>query len=387
MVRTGCDILSDDSCSILDGKRTALLANPASVSSRLEHTADIIISNGVKLVSIFGPQHGYRGDTQANMIEWDGYIHPKWRIPVISLYGKNRNPEASDLDDLDVVVIDLPDVGARTYTYMWTSVLMMRACAERDIDVVVLDRPNPIGGATVEGPLIEEKYISFVGLYPLPMRHGLTMAEALRMINDRSAEPCKLEIVQMEGWERIMRFEETGLAWIQPSPNMPSPSTSAVYPGTVMLEGANISEGRGTTKPFEMLGAPWIEPFSFAEELGDRHLAGAIFRPVYFTPTWDKYGGELCGGVQIHVTDMEAFSPVRCGATILAIAAGKYPEHFRWLDPPYEYEYDLLPIDIISGGPALRETVESGGDIEELFGSWEKDELRFSAERMPYLLY
>jgi uncharacterized protein YbbC (DUF1343 family) len=327
------------------------------------------------------------GDTQANMIEWKGYSHPKLGVPVFSLYGDEREPTASMLAGLDTVIIDLPDAGARPYTYLWTAVLMMRSCAGSGVSVTILDRPNPIGGVRIEGALLEEAYRSFVGLHPIPMRHGLTIAEALLMINDRENLGCSLDVVHMRGWRRSMFFDETGLPWIMPSPNMPSPATALLYPGMVMLEGTNISEGRGTTRPFEFIGAPWIDPDEFAAELASRDLAGVVPRPVFFRPMWDKYAGELCGGVELHVRDREAFRPVRCGAVIIDAAARMYGDRFKWKPPPYEYEYERLPIDIISGGSKLRETIESGGDLRRLFDLWEKDEKRFARESEPYRLY
>jgi uncharacterized protein YbbC (DUF1343 family) len=344
-------------------------------------------SCGIRIERIFGPQHGVWGDTQANMIEWNGFTHPSLGVSVVSLYGERREPRPEELHGLECVVIDLPDVGARPYTYLWTSVLMMRSCAQSSIEVVVLDRPNPIGGEGVEGSLLRNECRSFVGLYPLPMRHGLTIGEALAMINAREGIRCDLHVVAMSGWKRKMHFAETGQPWVLPSPNMPNPGTALVYPGTVLLEGTNISEGRGTTRPFEIVGAPWIEPEILAEALASFELNGVSFRPLRFSPTWDKYEHSLCGGVQLHITDPSAFRPVRCGAALIATAARLYPQHFRWSEPPYEYEHNLPPIDVISGSAALRETVDAGGNLSPLFEAWRKDEERFEQERKPYLLY
>ncbi len=387
MVETGCDIILRESCASLAGKRVGLLANPASVARSLSPTLDVLLGCGVKVARIFGPQHGVYGDTQANMIEWEGFTDPASGIPVHSLYGARRSPEHGELDGLDGVVIDLPDVGARPYTYLWTSLLMMRACAAAGIEVVVLDRPNPIGGDAVEGALLDERFTSFVGLFPLPMRHGLTIGEALAMMNVREGEACSLRVVPMRGWNRRMHFDETGQPWVLPSPNMPAPDTALVYPGAVLLEGTNLSEGRGTTKPFEIVGAPWIEPRAFAAELESFGLGGVAFRPLHFTPAWDKHANELCGGVQIHVTDRREFRPVRCGAAIVAAAAKLHRDRFRWSDPPYEYEREKPPIDIISGSAALRETIEAGADLRRLFDGWRADEERFVADRARYLLY
>ena len=387
MVRTGCDIISSTTCKRLKGKRVGLLANPASVTRTLQSTIEVLAANAVRLDRLFGPQHGIRGDTQANMIEWRGFTHETLGIPVHSLYGRHRAPSKRMLEGLECVVIDLPDVGARPYTYLWTSLLMLRACAERGIEVVVLDRPNPIGGTALEGTVLADAYRSFVGLFPLPMRHGLTIAEALSMMNAKEDIGAELRVVRMKGWTRSMLFGDTGLPWVPPSPNMPTPDTALVYPGTVLLEGTNISEGRGTTRPFEIIGAPWIEPHAFAAELSSHRMQGVVFRPLQFSPTWDKYAGQLCGGVQVHVAERKRFQPVRCGAAIIAAAKRLYPDRFEWKKPPYEYERELAPIDVISGSSALREAVDSGGNLSSLFETWLRDEKRFREERRPFLLY
>ncbi len=387
MIRTGNDIITREAARRLGRKRIGLLANPASVDSRFVHIADSLAAERMRLECIFGPQHGYRGETQANMIEWQGYLHPELGIPVYSLYGEKREPDAFMIQDLDTVLIDLPDVGARPYTYIWTALLMMRACAAAGVPVTVCDRPNPIGGRAVEGPLLENEYTSFVGLLPLPMRHGLTIGEALGMMNETHGVGCDLEVIRMRGWERSMYHEETGQPWIMPSPNMPSPDTAVVYPGGVLLEGTNISEGRGTTRPFELVGAPWIEPLEFARELSSSGIDGALFRPVHFMPAWDKYAGQICGGVQIHVTKRKAYRPVRCYALLIAAAAALYPGHFAWTGPPYEYEFERPPIDVISGGSSLRETIDAGRQVRTLFDEWKRDERNFSRKRRPFLLY
>ena len=387
LVETGCDIILQESCGSLAGKRVGLLVNPASVTRSLTSTLEVLLSCGARVERIFGPQHGIRGDTQANMIEWEGFTDPASGIPVHSLYGTRRAPNPDELDGLDCVVIDLPDVGARPYTYLWTSLLMMRACAAASVEVVVLDRPNPIGGEAIEGALLDERFHSFVGLFPLAMRHGLTIGEALAMMNPRGTDACSLRVVRMKGWKRGMHFDGTGQPWVLPSPNMPTLDTALVYPGGVLLEGTNISEGRGTTRPFEIIGAPWIEPRAFAAELKTFGLAGVAFRPLFFTPAWDKYANEQCGGIQIHVANRREFRPVRCGAAIVAASARLYPDRFRWKSPPYEYEYGIPPIDIISGSAALRETIDAGRDLSRLFDDWRADEERFRAEREQFLLY
>ncbi len=387
MIRTGCDILAAENCARLSGLRTGLLSNPASVDGRLRHVIDIVSGSYTRLTCLFGPQHGLRGDTQANMIEWHGYIHPRLGIPVHSLYGSAREPAPDLLEKLDAIVVDLPDIGARPYTYLWTATLMMRSCARTGTRVIVLDRPCPIGGLRVEGQILDMEYSSFVGLHPLPMRHGLTIGEALRLINGGATGRCELDVVEMEGWTREMYFTDTGLPWVLPSPNIPTPDTTLVYPGMVLLEATNISEGRGTTRPFEILGAPWIDPDALSDRLAKKCGEGVVFRPVSFRPAFDKYAGELCGGVQVHVTCRESFSPVRCAARILGEISGMYPGHFEWLSPPYEYEEKLMPIDILAGGASLRETIDGGDDVERLFAGWRDDEKSFEEERGPWLLY
>lgn len=387
MVKTGCDILVEENFGRLKGKSVALLSHQASNDSRLNDIAGLMINAGVELVSMLGPQHGLFAETQANMIEWEGYLHPWLDIPVYPLYGEKMELDKEHLHGAELVVVDLQDVGARPYTYIWTALIVMRGCSRMGVDLIVLDRPNPIGGIEVEGPLLKEGFESFVGLFPMTMRHGLTIAEALSMIRESTGIECSLSIVKMEGWNREMLFEETKLPWVQPSPNIPTADTALVYPGTVLLEGTNISEGRGTTKPFEIVGAPWIEPERFARELGRFQLEGVIFRPLYFIPTWDKYAGKRCGGIQIHVTDKYGFKPVRCGAAIIATAKKLYPEFFKWAKPPYEYEREKPPIDIITGGDELRKYVDEGKEIASLFEMWLEDEEEFREKRNRFLFY
>lgn len=384
---TGLDIIARDDGGPLRGRRVGLLANPASVAADLRHAADILAGLPLELVALFGPQHGWRGETQANMIEWEGYRHPRLGIPVHSLYGERREPDPAWLNGLDALVVDLPDVGARPYTFLWTTVLAARACAAAGIDLVLLDRPNPIGGRLVEGPLLRDDHRSFVGLSSLPMRHGMTIGELAAMIAGREGHGRSPEIVPLEGWTRGMFFADTGLPWIPPSPNMPTPGTALVYPGAVLLEGTNLSEGRGTTTPFELAGAPWLDADRLARRLEERRLPGVRFRPAWFEPRWDKHAGTLCGGVQVHPVDRAAFRPVRCFAEVIAAAASLAPEEFRWLDPPYEYETERLPIDVIAGGPSTREAIEAGGGLGALFDEWTADEERFAGERLSFLRY
>ena len=369
------------------GARVGLLANQASVSSSLDHTAGIIFRSDADLACLFGPQHGPSGVTQANMIESEGYTDPQLVIPVYSLYGETRTPLPGMLEGLDIVVVDLQDVGARPYTYIWTALLMMRACATAGLDMIVLDRPNPIGGTAVEGPVLEEGFESFVGLWPLPMRHGLTVGEILMAINSTDPSPCSLEIVRMDGWKREMLFPETTLPWVMPSPNIPTPETALVYPGMVLLEGTNISEGRGTTRPFELTGAPWIDPMELTFALESAGIPGAAFRPAVFRPTFDKFAGEDCGGVQIHLTDPATFRPVLCAIALIRAISDLYPDSFAWLDPPYEYETEKPPVDIIFGGTGLRGGIDSGMTAADIVSGGDEPLARFIESRSGFLLY
>ena len=337
------------------GARVGALLHPASVSSQLEHTSRILERlNGslFELRAFFGPQHGFLGQTQDNMIEWKSYEHPRLGIPIYSLYGEHREPTAAMLRDLDVLLVDLQDIGARYYTFVWTLYLCVRACAKDDVAVLVLDRPNPINGITVEGPPIEKGYESFVGMHSIPIRHGKTIGELAAQFRDKAFPNCRLSILPMKNWERAMWFDQTGLPWVMPSPNMPTLDTATVYPGMCLLEGTNISEGRGTTRPFEIFGAPFIDAETLCRELDNAKLPGVFFRANYFQPTFQKFAGGLCGGAQLHIVDRNIFRPFQTGIEIIRCIRKLYPGSFAWQQPPYEYEYEKLPIQILLGGPA-----------------------------------
>jgi uncharacterized protein YbbC (DUF1343 family) len=343
------------------GARVGALLHPASISAKLEHASRILERHDgdlFHLSAFFGPQHGFLGQTQDNMVEWKSYQHPRLHIPVYSLYGEHREPTAEMLKNLDVLLIDLQDVGARYYTFIWTMYLCMRACEKAGVEIVVLDRPNPINGVTSEGPLLDPDYKSFVGLHPIPVRHGKTIGELAEQFRDQAFPECRLSIVPMKNWERQMWFDQTGLPWVMPSPNMPTLDTATVYPGMCLLEGTNISEGRGTTRPFQIFGAPFIQGEAFCRELNALRLPGAFFRENYFQPTFHKFAGELCGGAQMHVTDRNAFQPFQTGVEIIRALRRLYPKQFAWKQPPYEYEWKRLPIEVLIGGP-----------IESLFGT------------------
>jgi uncharacterized protein YbbC (DUF1343 family) len=338
----------------LRGARIGAVLHPASVSATLAHSLRILENhNGdlFRLAALFGPQHGFLGQTQDNMIEWRGFTHPRLGIPVYSLYGEHREPAPEMLAGLDALLVDLQDVGARYYTFIWTMFLCMRACEKAGVKVVVLDRPNPINGVATEGPTLDPAYRSFVGLHPLPVRHGKTIGELAEQFRREGFPRCDLAVLPMENWERSMWFDDTGLPWVMPSPNMPALETAAVYPGMCLLEGTNISEGRGTTRPFELFGAPWIRADELAAALNRAGLPGVFFREAYFQPTFHKYAGEICGGAQIHVIDRDRFLPWRTGVEIVDHVRKNYAESFKWKQPPYEYEYHKLPIEVLIGGP------------------------------------
>jgi uncharacterized protein YbbC (DUF1343 family) len=373
---------------LLQGKRVGLVVNPTSLNGEYHHAADIFFHcSEFQLTALFGPQHGIRGETQDNMIEWEGWRDRKTGVPVYSLYGQTRVPTASMLEQVDVLVFDMQDAGTRVYTFIYTLANCMIAAAEHDIQVVVLDRPNPIGGVAVEGNVLDPRFASFVGMFPLPMRHGMTVGELALMFNDAFSINCRLEIVPMEGWQRPMWYDDTRLLWVIPSPNLPTLDTATVYPGMVMVEGTMISEGRGTTRPFELVGAPYIEPDRLVRELESEKLPGVFFRPCYFQPTFHKHAGQLCGGLQIHVIDRQTYKPVITGVAVIKTIHRLYPDHFQWKQPPYEYVYDKLPFDVIAGTDQLREQIVADVPLRDIGDSWEPALSQFLDIRKQYLLY
>jgi uncharacterized protein YbbC (DUF1343 family) len=341
--------------SALKNAAIGAVLHPASVSASLEHSSDILKSHDgslFRLKALFGPQHGYLGQTQDNMIEWRDFKHPQWGIPVYSLYGEHREPTPEMLQGLDALVIDMQDVGARYYTFIWTMYLCMKACEKLGIHVVVLDRPNPIDGQTEEGPVLDPGYRSFVGLHPIKVRHGKTIGQLAEQFQREAFPKCELTVLHMRGWEPWMYYEDTNLPWVLPSPNMPTVDTAVVYPGMCLLEATNMSEGRGTTKPFELFGAGYItDATGFTGKLNRLGLPGVHFRPAWFQPTFHKFQGQLCGGAQFHVTDRKTFLPWRSTVEMLNLVRREYGEAFQWKPPPYEYEHKKLPIEILIGGP------------------------------------
>jgi uncharacterized protein YbbC (DUF1343 family) len=372
----------------LAGRRVGLVCNPASIDGELRHVSDRLVADpDVRLTALFGPQHGFRSDVQENMIE-SGHGRDELRqVPVYSLYSETREPTTEMLSGLDVLVIDLQDVGTRIYTYIYTMANCLRAARRHGLKVIVCDRPNPIGGVAIEGPMLEPGFESFVGLYPIPMRHGMTIGELARLFNDHFGIGADLEVVPMGGWRRGMYADETGLPWVLPSPNIPTLDTAVVYPGTVLFEGTNVSEGRGTTRPFELIGAPWMKAERCADALNRMDLPGVRFRPAVFEPTFHKHARTTCGGCQIHVLDRSVFRPVEAGVALLGAFRAAGPEHFAWREPPYEYEHEKPPIDILAGSSDLRQQIEAGASIREIATSWRPAVDRFEQLRRSFLAY
>ncbi|MEW6131243.1 MAG: DUF1343 domain-containing protein [Acidobacteriota bacterium] len=387
-VKLGLEVLLESRGTLLKGKRIGLIVNPASINSRFEHAADLFFHHTeINLTACFGPQHGIRGETQDNMIEWETFTDSRTRLPAYSLYGETRKPTAEMLADVDALVFDVQDVGTRVYTFIYTMALAMETAREHQKQFIVLDRPNPINGIHIEGNIHEPEFHSFVGMYPLPMRHGMTVGELAKLFNEAFKIGCDLQVVRMEGWQREMFFEDTCLPWILPSPNMPTVDTAVVYPGAVMFEGTLLSEGRGTTRPFEIIGAPYINPYDLHDELKKEELPGVVFRPVFFQPTFHKFTGELCGGLQIHVNDRMHFKPVITSIAIISCIKRLYPMKFGWKEPPYEYVFNKLPFDVINGSASICEHIETGTPISQIEAGWRAGLENFARIRNAYLLY
>jgi len=386
VVRLGSDVLL--ASGRLRGARVGIVCNHASVDHAFRHVVDRLASaTDVRLSAIFGPQHGFRSDVQDNMIETPHGQDAVRRVPVYSLYSETREPTAGMLRDVDVLVIDLQDVGARIYTFIYTMANCLRAARRHGIPVIVCDRPNPIGGVQIEGARLVPGYESFVGQFAIPMRHGLTIGELAALFNEHFGIEASLEIVRMERWRRTQYADRTGLPWVMPSPNMPTVDTAVVYPGTVLFEGTMLSEGRGTTRPFELVGAPGIDAERFADAMNALELPGVYFRPAVFEPTFQKHAQRGCGGCQIHVLNREEFRPVLTGVALIAMFRRVDPAGFRWRPPPYEYEREKLPIDILAGSDVLRRQIEADTPLDEIAAGWREDELAFAELRKPYLLY
>jgi uncharacterized protein YbbC (DUF1343 family) len=386
---TGLDRLEKHWPKQLKDARVGLVVHPASVNRSLEHSVDVALkSKKFQLKALFGPQHGIRGETQDNMVEWEGFKDKKTGLPVYSLYGHTRKPETEMLKNIDVMVIDMQDIGSRYYTFIWTMELCMQACLENKKSVVILDRPNPIGGHITEGPVLDMHYSSFVGQRPLPVRHGMTIGEIGNYLRNEFYTSLDFYVIKMKRWGRSMFFDNTRLPWVMPSPNMPSLDSAIVYPGMCLLEGTMLSEGRGTTRPFEIFGAPFIDPDVLVNRLKEFNLPGVIFRPMYFQPTFQKHAGKLCGGAQIHVTDRKKFKPFKTGVAVIKAVHDLYPDDFKWKEPPYEYETIKMPIDILTGTDRLRNNIENSESLNTMEDWWQEQCLWFDKTvRKRFLMY
>lgn len=387
-VQLGLEALLEDVPESMRGARVGLICNQSSVNHSFEHAADLLHGHSAfELTALFGPQHGIRGDVQDNMIETEHGTDRKTGLPVHSLYSETREPTEKMLEDVDVLVFDMQDVGCRIYTFVYTLANCMRVAGQLGKRVVVCDRPNPINGLDMSGNILEPEYASFVGLFPLPTRHGMTVGELARMFKGEFDVQCELDVVPMRGWERQHWFDETDAPWVMPSPNMPTLDAATVFPGTVHFEGTQVSEGRGTTRPFELIGAPYIDPDVYAEKLTELALPGVVFRSCAFQPTFQKHAKITCGGVQIHVIDRDRFDSVVTGIAMVKVAHDLYPDEFLWKVPPYEYVFDKNPFDVIAGTNKIREAIEQGADLASITGGWKAEVAGFEEQRAPYLLY
>lgn len=382
MVITGLEEILRHFPATLKGKRIGILCHAPSITRYFDHITDLFFQRkDCRLSAIFGPQHGIHGQTQDNMIEWQSQRHPVFGIPLYSLYGEHRKPTLGMLNEIDVLLIDLQDVGARLYTYIWTVKLCIEACTEASIPIMLLDRPNPIGRLPYDGPVLKKEYFTFVGGASIPLCHRMTIGEMALWIKENYYPGCELDIIWMKNWKRSSIYIETGLPWVIPSPNMPSVNTSVVYPGTVLIEALNLSEGRGTTLPFELFGAPFIDSENLKKNLDARKITGCAFRRHNFIPTFHKFKGENCNGLQIHITDINNFRPVATALEIFdAIIDTTPPDSLKFNLPPYEYENILMPFDILAGDSGMRESLVFRKNIKIEQERWAMEIEEFSNE-------
>lgn len=384
-VKLGIDVLLESRRDLLHRKRVGVIANPTGLTWDLVHMVDVFAeADDIDLVTLYGPEHGIRGAAQAGE-SVGSTIDPHTGIPVHSLFGTRQKPTPEMVKDVDVLVFNIQDVGARFYTYGSTMALCMQVAAEHGLEFIVLDRPNPITGVKIEGCVLDPAYSSFVGMYPIPVRHGLTMGELAQMINEEFGTGCQLTVVEMQGWKRSMWFDQTGLPYVMPSPNSPGLDTATSYPGSCFFEGTNLALGLGTTKPCELKGAPWINGQAWAAELNALDYPGVIFRPAYFTPWYGAYIGELCSGVQIHVLDREIFKAVEAGLKMIEVVRQMYPEHFEWR----RSEGRRIPywFDQLMGTDRVRKQMEAGVSVEEISAGWQSELHTYDKMRGKYLLY
>lgn len=386
-VLTGAEQLRAERFARLRGRRVGLLTNPTGVTADLVSLVDqLALADGVELVALFGPEHGLTAGAAAGE-EVGEAVHPRFGIPIHSLYGAQQAPTPASLVGLDLLIIDLQDIGARFFTYLATMALTLEVCGQTGTPVLILDRPNPIGGTIVEGPIVEDGLRSFVGQIPIPIRHGLTLGELGRFANAREGYGATLDVLPVQGWRRSTLFAETGLPWVPPSPNVPTIGTALVYPGTCLFEGPNLCEGRGTTLPFEMIGAPWLDADRLAADLNALDLPGVRWRPVAFTPSSASrdHIGIPCFGVQLHPTDLDALRPVTAALHLMTLARAQDPAAFAWREP--WAVGSARPIDLLSGTPTLAAAIDAATPVAEIVAAWEPELAQFREERRPYLLY
>ncbi len=388
IIRTGLDRLIESPPPFLAGQRLGLLCNPASVNREFCHARDLIHRRFPgQLAALYSPQHGFFADKQDNMVESGHMTDPVLKIPVFSLYGERRQPTLEMFDPIDVLLVDIQDVGTRVYTFIYTISYCMEAAAAFGKKVVILDRPNPVGGLLMEGNCLLPEYASFVGRYPIPMRHAMTVGELARLFNTAYGIGCDLDMIPMQGWSRKMYFRDTGLPWVAPSPNLPTPESAMVYPGQVLWEGTNVSEGRGTTQPFELFGAPFLNMEKILRDMGGNRIPGAILRPAAFEPTFGKWAKTFCRGFQIHVTDPDQYRPWRTTLALLQAILRHHREDFTWKQPPYEYEFERMPIDLIIGSREIRERLENLESLDSVEADWQEALGEFGQMSREFYLY
>ncbi|HEY9076293.1 MAG TPA: DUF1343 domain-containing protein [Anaerolineaceae bacterium] len=384
MIRTGLEVLLTERLHVLSGRRVGLVTQPAAVLPDLTFIYDALVQAGVRFGALFGPEHGFNAAAADGLAVTDGH-DPRSGLPVYSLYGQIKEPTPAMLQDVDVLVYDMQDVGVRFYTYLSTLYYLLSASGKTGIPLIVLDRPNPLGGVLMEGAVLESGLESFVGIFPMPVRHGMTPGELALMMNAESRLGADLTVVPLQGWQRVMTFDQTGLPWVPTSPAIGHFVTTLVYPGTCFLEGTNLSEGRGTSLPFEQGGAPWLDGYVLAEYLNKLNLPGVRFRPVAFEPTFSKHNGKVCNGVQVHVFDQQALRPVALGLHLVAAAKAQAPECFAFL--PSSWEGNPPHFDLLTGSVRIREGLQAGVPVEDLVRAFQPGLDAFAEQRKPYLLY
>jgi uncharacterized protein YbbC (DUF1343 family) len=383
-VQPGIDVLEDIGFDRFRYEKLGLIINPSSVTSDIRSTLSIFLGKGAKIVALFGPEHGIRGEAQ-DQEECAGFMDEKCGAPIYSLYGKHLAPHRGMLKDVTTLIYDIQCIGSRYYTFKWTLFLIMHKAAQFEKKLIVLDRPNPINGVDLEGPMLQREFESFVGLFPIPIRHGMTIGELAQLFAAEFRFGVDLEVIKMKGWKRQFWFDETGLAWIAPSPNMPTLQTATAYPGMCLLEGTNLSEGRGTTKPFEYFGAPWLHQERVLAEL--KELPGCRLRPICFKPLWSKYCNTACMGFQLHVTDRSSFPAVKVALAIIRAIRKTHPDDFKWREPPYEFEEKKQPFDILIGNSEVRAMIDRGDAMPAIEKMCESQMESFRELRNRYLLY